>query len=411
MLQSQFGENINKNYQKTIQQQIAFIESPQFQYLEDVEFNIDSSAYNRLRPSTVVITSPLWSNVSSRARTFEERYYRITGTRIDFRGFIASFRRKITDNKSSNVLKYLTAFLIYIDFIFNRDFLRMAEEDDRMYLSEFFQPVREDFRIDEIFIFFTSRFANLIDERFAVFETQKFLYDLPEYNFDELINSDYKQDIGTYSNRRVQFTIEYSQKIGIFIKNYLDSVTNQSLSYGIEWAGISSGHKAYINLFANFHSVYRRLKKENLLISIDEGDLYFHPKWQTEFLYKIIMILPRLLERDCQILITTHSPFLVSDLPKSNLLFVEKGMNSGLSVMDNDTIEGETFGGNIGELYLDAFFMQGKLISHFAADKIQDIIITIRKGIKLSDEQRKIIASIGDELIRTQLENIGDDKN
>jgi hypothetical protein len=55
--------------------------------------------------------------------------------------------------------------------------------------------------------------------------------------------------------------------------------------------------------------------------------------------------------------------------------------------------------------------MQGKLISHFAADKIQDIIITIRKGIKLSDEQRKIIASIGDELIRTQLENIGDDKN
>jgi hypothetical protein len=102
---------------------------------------------------------------------------------------------------------------------------------------------------------------------------------------------------------------------------------------------------------------------------------------------------------------------LVSDLPKSNLLFVEKGMNSGLSVMDNDTIEGETFGGNIGELYLDAFFMQGKLISHFAADKIQDIIITIRKGIKLSDEQRKIIASIGDELIRTQLENIGDDKN
>ena len=411
MLQSQFGENINKNYQKTIQQQIAFIESPQFRLLEDVEYTIDPTIRNQLRPSTVVITSPLWSNISGRARTFEERFYRATGKAVDLRDFIASFRRKITDNKSSNVLRYLTAFLVYIDFIFNRDFLRTIEDNREQYLDRLFGPVQADFRIDEIFRFFTNEFANLIDDHFGAFETHKFLYELRDYNFDELINSDYKEDIGSYSNRKVQFTIYYSEKIGAFIKGYLEAVTNQSLSYSIEWAGISSGHKAYINLFANFYSVLPKIKAENLLISIDEGDLYFHPKWQTEFLFKILTILPRLLDIDCQILITTHSPFLVSDLPKSNLLFVEKNSNSTLSVMNNERIQGETFGGNIGELYLDAFFMQGKLISHFAASKIQRIIDRIRTGHELTDEERIVITSIGDDLIRTQLENIANDKD
>ena len=414
LLQSQFGENITKNYQKTIQQQITFIESPQFYLLEEAEYNLDQQAEPKLRPSTVVITSPLWSNISSRAKTFEERYVRLTGNNIGLRDFIKSFRRKITDNKSSNAIKYLTAFLVYIDFIFNRDFLQYSLEDKNKssdYFNRFFLPINGDFRIDEIFSFFTNDFVKLIDKRFNAFDTQKFLVDLIDYNFDDSVTADYKEDIGAYSNRRVQFTLNYNKNSGRFIKSYLDAVTNQSLSYSIEWAGISSGHKAYINLFANFYSAASQVKEESILISIDEGDLYFHPKWQTEFLFKILQILPRLLKRNCQILITTHSPFLVSDLPKSNLLFVEKNNDSTLSVMDNNKIDGETFGGNIGELYLDAFFMQGKLISHFAAEKIQKIIEKVRNKVVLSREDQIIIASIGDDLIRTQLEKLINDKN
>jgi hypothetical protein len=275
-----------------------------------------------------------------------------------------------------------------------------------------FQETQKDFRIDEIYKYFTTEFAVTIDKYWNVFETHKFLIDLVEVELGNQSNSEFKEDIGTYANRRVQFTLDYNDRVGSFLTGYLDATTNQSLSYSVEWAGISSGHKAYINLFANFHSIASKIKEDSVLISIDEGDLYFHPKWQTEFLFKLINILPKLLDKKCQLFLTTHSPFLVSDLPKNNLLFVQKNNNGNLEVMENESIEGETFGGNIGELYLDAFFMQGSLISHFAASKIQAIVNKLRnREGQINSEDRILISEIGDELIRSQLNNLVNDKN
>jgi hypothetical protein len=110
--------------------------------------------------------------------------------------------------------------------------------------------------------------------------------------------------------------------------------------------------------------------------------------------------------------LTTHSPFLVSDLPKDNLLFVNKNQDGNLSVIPNDEIDGETFGGNIGELFLDAFFMKGSLISHFAASKIQIMVDKIRiQGGQIDVNDRILISVIGDELIRSQLKKLVNDKN
>ena len=140
--------------------------------------------------------------------------------------------------------------------------------------------------------------------------------------------------------------------------------------------------------------------------------MYFHPKWQTEFLFKLINILPKLLGKKCQLFLTTHSPFLVSDLPKSNLLFVQKNQDGYLSVIPNEQVEGETFGGNIGELYLDVFFMQGSLISHFAASKIQSIVDKIRiQQVQINSEDRILITEVGDMFIKSQLEKLINDKN
>ncbi|MFH7014680.1 AAA family ATPase [Flavobacterium sp. FlaQc-47] len=417
MLNSQFGENINKNYQKTIQQQILFIKSPQFSLLEQAETDVGGS--QNLKPSKVVLTSPIWANITNRVRTFEEKFRREFEYQIPLRDFVQSFRKKITDNKSSNSLKYFTAFLVYIDFILNRDILKYSDQgkyknknDYLKILEQIFKVASADPRIDETFRFITSEFTLIIDEHYNVFETVKFLRDLRDFEIEDQSSDEFKQDIGTYSNRRIQFNLDYTSSIGFFLSGYLEAVTNQSLSYSVEWAGISSGHKAYINLFSNFYSAIERIKEPNVLICIDEGDLYFHPKWQTEFLFKLIKILPKLLKKNCQLFLTTHSPFLVSDLPKNNLLFVNKNVEGNLLVLSNELIEGETFGGNIGELYLDAFFMQGSLISHFAASKIQELVIKVRSDKdSLNSRDLLLIDQIGDQLIKKQIEKIFHDKD
>jgi predicted ATPase len=419
LLNSQFGENINKNYQRTIQQQIKFIKSPHFELLENVEEFVNGNESYKLKPSKVVLTSPIWSNIISRVKTFDERYKRETGTDVYLREFVLSFRKKITDNRSANSIKYFSAFLVYIDFVLNRDLFKYSQnklyrskKEYHYLLKPLFNITQNDLRIDEIYKFFTNEFAILIDKDWNVFETHKFLIDLNEFDFGDQNNQEFKEDIGTYTNRRIQFTLDYNDRIGSFLIGYLNAITNQSLSYSVEWAGISSGHKAYLNLFATFYSITSRVTENNVLICIDEGDLYFHPKWQTEFLFKLINILPKLLGKKCQLFLTTHSPFLLSDLPKNNLLFVQKNETGNLEVIPNKKIEGETFGGNIGELYLDAFFMQGNLISHFAAFKIQTLVNKIRKNKReINDDDITLINEIGDELIRNQLIKLIDGKN
>jgi len=56
--------------------------------------------------------------------------------------------------------------------------------------------------------------------------------------------------------------------------------------------------------------------------------------------------------------------------------------------------------------------MQGGLISHFAASKIQILVNKIRKNkSQINEEDIILINEIGDDLIRNQLIKLIDDKN
>lgn len=165
-------------------------------------------------------------------------------------------------------------------------------------------------------------------------------------------------------------------------------------------------------MFSRFYSISGSLKADNLLITIDEGDLYFHPRWQVEFLSRLLKDLPLIFAgKKIQLILTTHSPFLVSDLTKDHLIFLRKE-GAMLEVIPNEKLEWDTFGGNIGELYLNAFFLDGNLISHFAAEKINDLIKRLRQSRQnISVEDQALIDQIGDKLIQYQLKKIRDDKD
>lgn len=415
LLNSQFGENINKNYQRTIQNQIKFIKSSNFEILETLEKEMNPSEPGKLKPEKVILSGPIWSNIKNRVQTFETKLNKEYSTKYKLTEFVKSFRKKITSNKSSQAINYHTAFLVFIDFILNRELLgdlkKEVKKTDKKLIDTLLSPLDEDRRIDDIYRYLTTEFAKQVDNNFNSFETHKFLVDLPGYDFETISSETIKEDIGTYASRRIQFTMNYNDKIGDFLRSYLDAITNQNLTYSIEWSGISSGHKAYINLFSNFHSTIKKIKEESVLISIDEGDLYFHPKWQTEFLYKLIRVFPALFNKKVQIFLTTHSPFLVSDLPKSNLLFTEKTSEGRLRLLNKEEVKAETFGGNIGELYLDAFFMNGRLVSQFAYSKIRALVDKIKSQKRITSEDQKLIDQIGEDLIKLQIKKMADDSN
>ncbi|MCG3694450.1 AAA family ATPase [Aliarcobacter butzleri] len=58
---------------------------------------------------------------------------------------------------------------------------------------------------------------------------------------------------------------------------------------------------------------------ENRLILLDEPDNTLHPNWQKEYINLLVTLLKD--KKYIHIIITSHSPFLISDLPKENVIF------------------------------------------------------------------------------------------
>lgn len=175
----------------------------------------------------------------------------------------------------------------------------------------------------------------------------------------------------------------------------------------INWIGISSGHKAYLNLFASLYQELRQTKLNNLLLCIDEGDLYLHPKWQVEFFDKLLSVLPAIFEGKIQLILTSHSPFLLSDLPKQNITILDKE-HKGYT-FNGTELSINTFGGNLYDLYSEPFFLANKRTSDFAFKKISQVIDDVETK-KLTKKEKleilKIADLLGDEILQFKIKKI-----
>jgi len=424
-----FGPSVQKNIKNEVIKQLAFFKSTAFKILENVEKETNPDSNFRLLPEHVLITSPTWNNIKSRAKKFDENVKQSLKLKEynDLTSFCQSFRSKITENKSKMAINYFAAFLIYLDFVFhdfqanfmttrnliNEEFKGFLFDTDAYSFQEKLNKLGIDKikneRIDEVFKFLTESFSKppINDLRISE-EKLYFLESLPNY---QLVTLDYLFE-GVNEDRKALYLLQLTPMLEEFLSDYYSASANQYLTLKIDWIGISSGHKAFISLFSRIHEIEDLITSKNILICIDEGDLYFHPKWQTEFVYKLIKVLPLIFERrTIQLILSTHSPFLVSDLPKENLIFLKKDSEGNCKVQDKSNEDFETFGGNIGELYLDAFFLKGSLVSYFAATKIKDLIKKVREQGKFDKEDEILTSLIGEEIIRLQLRKMRDDIN
>jgi predicted ATPase len=190
--------------------------------------------------------------------------------------------------------------------------------------------------------------------------------------------------------------------------------------------GLSSGEQGFLTTFSRFFSLVSYLPfvgsriedfKNNLIILIDEGDLYFHPKWQSQYLKFINDILPKIFKnQSIQIIITSHSQFIASDLPKNHLLFLRKETDEHITFKDGTKALGTckvvdgpelTFAANIHSLLSNTFFLEGAHIGEFAKDVISKVLDQFA-GVELTpkfsdDEILAIINNIGEHWLKNHL--------
>ncbi len=382
---------------------------------------INSKIFSSLNidlPTQVQLTSKVWINrfnSSMERDAYGKNYETIREFKKIFRDRLREIR---PENKFIHLLRFGYFFEMYNNYSRRS---RYSENSFRIQFAnlEQFIPFLFNLRTEEIseklIDFLDSEFSNMPREQLTLFleinekKESESQFEKIRKQIDFLkrlkisaseLNIEYNAE-GARNRGLEYFTFNYKSRYSKgFINEYV-TLFGQSSVFDINWIGISSGHKAYLNLFASLYQELRYNRQNNLLLCIDEGDLYLHPMWQIEFFDKLLNVLPTIFSGNIQLLLTSHSPFLLSDLPKQNITILDKSITG--SSLDGVDLKINTFGGNLYDLYSVPFFLGQKRTSDFAFNKIKALIEKV-EGTQLSRRDKKEIRQvnevIGDEIIQ-----------
>lgn len=175
---------------------------------------------------------------------------------------------------------------------------------------------------------------------------------------------------------------------------------------------LSSGECMLLNMYARIYDAWNGYwgkwtdKNNDLLLIIDEADMGFHPEWQRKYIKLLLEFISTVCTNaKVQIILSTHSPLMLSDIPSSNIIRLSKDNNRTIV----EGMQEETFCANIHNLFKDSFFMDAT-IGEFAKSKIDEVIKLINNGVEDEnmdrDRAKEIIQIIGEPIIRNKLKHM-----
>ncbi|MBN9283173.1 MULTISPECIES: AAA family ATPase [unclassified Flavobacterium] len=216
-------------------------------------------------------------------------------------------------------------------------------------------------------------------------------------------------------------SIKSEDTIKNFFKLYNDSVTiNPYVFFNFE--GFSSGERSILNIFSRFYDLvvqdekFQNLSNE-ILILMDEPDLYLHPTWQKKLNKFLIEFLPIIFkERNLQIIITSNSPLPLTDVLSNNVVFLrsnesgDEKVKKQIEIKDNLDNYIPTFGQNIYSLFKESFFLEQGLMGDFVNLKLNELADFLNKDNIENEFWKKnsltVINNIGEPIIRNSFRQL-----
>ena len=317
-----------------------------------------------------------------------------------------------------------------------------AKNDFDLYEEDSLYPTFSGFKLSQFNFFQTYAIGNLLVEDkykklfFEVFKIKqpysiKIDYikeDLEKIKISETPNGDPLRKVNASVPEKIDNILEFLMKIDnnliiesddyktffTLVSSVYNLETNFRLTFQTEDGKdikLSSGEKTILFYLERINFMLSQFNSKSNILLFDEIELYLHPNWQKRIL-KIILdfIQENKLMENLHIIIASHSPFILSDLPKENVIFLEKDEKGNCKNFTKET-NLETFGANIHTLLSHGFFMKDGLMGEFAKGKIQEIITNLNKKSYKPNKNEKakilqIIKSIGEPFLKHKLENM-----
>lgn len=176
----------------------------------------------------------------------------------------------------------------------------------------------------------------------------------------------------------------------------------------VEISKFSSGERQLLYTFCTFVYHIRnllsipkeRVAYRHINLILDEAEICFHPEYQRLFLSRLLYMIKSLrLNLHCafNIIIATHSPFILSDMPRENILYLDKGKAQSRERFI------KPLAANISDILYQSFFLRNGFIGEWARTQINEILKKKITWWKLSREEMDFIDNIGDEYLKKQV--------
>lgn len=153
----------------------------------------------------------------------------------------------------------------------------------------------------------------------------------------------------------------------------------------------------------------------NLIVLMDEPETYLHPEYCRQFIYRTVKVLERRNPKlQLQLIITTHSPFMLSDTISSQVTRIDYDEYGECIVLEPS--EKEYFAANLFSIMADGFFLNytiGEYSRMFLTEKFKFLKELANRDSNITEEEREqvnkiceVVPYIGDEMIRHCFESI-----
>lgn len=150
-------------------------------------------------------------------------------------------------------------------------------------------------------------------------------------------------------------------------------------------SSISSGEMAFLSMFGRLYERFSKIDfmlgpkagKAEAIVFLDEAETALHPSFQQQLVYNAIWFFESFFHRlRVHLIFASHSPILLSDIPKNNCVFLVRPNEEGTECIKESELNqlSNTFGANIFDLYRLSFYMETGTVGRFAAAKINGIL-------------------------------------
>lgn len=140
----------------------------------------------------------------------------------------------------------------------------------------------------------------------------------------------------------------------------------------VDYVSLSDGEHQLVEILG----VFAMVREPNVLFLLDEPESHFNPQWRVAFMNRLMSVPtedgPRTGSMDAaaqEVLLTTHAPFVPSDMPRENVVIFERVAGK----VRARAAQIETFGASFEQILEHCFRIEPP-ISQIARDKIRDLM-------------------------------------